>query len=133
MTEVVRSLIAKYRGSGQRGTGLLEVLLATAITGTIAVVFMMAVDGGMSRAADIEERLTADSLVRTQIEDIRSLPYDAGNSYPVTVSPPPGFSVIIDVVDASPIEYPGTLQEILVRVLVDGTSVVAVETVKVDR
>ena len=125
--------MARRPVSGQHGSGLLEVLLATAIMGTIAVVFLSAIDGGMSRAAHVEGRLTADSLVRTQIEDLKSLPYDAANYYPVTVSPPAGFSVTVDVVDASPVDYPSTLQEILVTVLRDGRPILAVETIKVAR
>ncbi len=133
MTDGIRSLITRYRLPGQRGSGLLEVLAATAIMGTIAVVFLTAIDGSVAHAALVEERLTADSLVRTQIEDIKSLPYDPGNYYPITVSPPAGFSVTIDVVDASPVAYPGTLQEMLVTVFRDGRLVLAVETIKVDR
>jgi len=133
MTEGIKSLIKRYRDSGQRGTGIIEALLATAITGTIAVVFLMAIDGGMSRADDIEDRLTADSLVSNQIEDIKSLPYNADDYYPVTASAPAGFSIGIDVIDASPETLPGTLQEILVTVYCDGLPIVSVETIKVDR
>lgn len=107
--------------------------MATAIMGTIAFVFLTAIDGGLSAAGGVEGRLTADSLVRTQIEDIKSLPYDVGNYYPVSVSLPVGFGVTIDVVDASPPAYPDTLQEILVTVLRDGRRILAVETIKVAR
>ena len=117
----------------ERGSSLIEILVALTIFGTISVVFLSAISSGLLSAGKVEERFTAENLVPTQIEDIKSLPYEATNYYPMTVSPPPGYTTLIDVTDEAPLEYPSTLQKVCVTISREGRTLFSLETYKVNR
>ena len=114
----------------RRGTSLLEVLLGLGIIGTIAVGFLTAISSGLSGAAVVKTVYTAEGLARTQMEDIKSLPYDDTGSYLLTGSTSGDFTVSITVTDVSPPEYPNTLQMITVAVSQGGQQLLAIENYK---
>jgi len=117
----------------QRGSSLLENLVALVIFGVIAVVFLNTIASTALGAATIEGKSTAEILARTQIEDIKSLPYDDSNDYAVTVLPPPGYTILVNVADVSPVEYPNTLQKITVTVNRGSRGLITLEIFKVNR
>ena len=71
--------------SGQKGTTLIEVLIAIALLGMIAVPFLTALSTSSRALIIADERTTAESLVRSEIEYVKSQDYcDASWSYNVT-------------------------------------------------
>lgn len=111
----------------------MEILIAMAILGAIGVVFLNAIISGSLGAAKIDERSTAESLARTQMAYIKSLPYDDSNYYPVTFSPPVGYTPLIEVTNQSPPEYPDTIQKVVVKIYRDERPILSVESFKVKR
>ncbi|MFC1872658.1 prepilin-type N-terminal cleavage/methylation domain-containing protein [Chloroflexota bacterium] len=117
----------------ERGSSLVEVLVALAIFAAIGVVFLNAIQSGLTNAGKIDERFIAENLIRTQIEDLKSLPYEVADYYPITVSPPLGYTTLIDVTDESPLDYPSTLQKVRISVSREDRVLVSLETYKVNR
>ena len=70
--------------SGQKGTTLIEVLIAIALLGLIAVPFLTALSTSSKGIIIADERTTAESLVRSEMEYVKNSPYNStGFSYEV--------------------------------------------------
>ena len=121
------------RVKGQRGLGLIEVLIAVAVLGVIGATFLPAISSGTLRSGQVKESYTAQILARTQMEDIKSLPYDDTGFYPVTVSLPGDFNITVTAIDESPPEFPDTLQKIKMTVSHGDRQVVLLESYKAKR
>jgi prepilin-type N-terminal cleavage/methylation domain-containing protein len=71
----------------KKGISLIEVLIALALLGVIAIAFIGAIYVGLGSVAIADERATAESLARTQIEHVKQQPYrDADPSDVATYS-----------------------------------------------
>ena len=71
----------------EKGFSLLEVMIAIALMGIIAVAFLGTLATASKALFIADERATAESLVRSQMEYIRTQPYSSGQwSYQVTYS-----------------------------------------------
>ena len=80
----MRRLITK-----QEGFTLIEVLVAIAILGIIGVGFLLAMAGAYKGNILADERATADSLARLEMEYVKTSPYiQAPWSYTIPGSPP---------------------------------------------
>jgi prepilin-type N-terminal cleavage/methylation domain-containing protein len=79
---------------GEKGFTLIEVVIAIAILGIIAAAFMAGL-AGASRALFIaDERATAESLARSQMEYIKSQPYSESGTYTrIDLSGFPGYDI----------------------------------------
>ena len=122
---------------GQKGIGLLEVLLAVAILGVIGVGFMQAL-ATTSEGADLhEKRVTASSLAQSQVEYIKASPYlpVSEGDYSVAVSSH-GYSIDIETVnidkDGLEVEVETGKQEVTVKVYHGEDFVLSMTTLKVD-
>lgn len=76
----------------EKGFSLLEVMLAIALLGVIIAALMSALSTGSIAVFVADERATAESLAKSQMEYIRNQNYDASNDPPayakLTVIPP---------------------------------------------
>ena len=108
----------------QKGQTLIEVLIAIAILGVVAVAFLTALTTASGSLIIADEHTTAESLARSQQEYVKSQDYDASNNPPqYSIDPsiiPDGYSVELDAIRLDP-EGDGTgdddgIQEITVKV-----------------
>jgi len=131
--------------SGQKGQTLIEVLIAIAILGMIAVPFLTALSTSSRGIIVADERTTAESLVRSEMEYVKNCDYNfTGFSYeiPPTANNTPwgglhalddyyadaGYSVNVTGV---PIDL--YIQNITVRVYHGNESVLTTSTYKIAR
>jgi len=114
--------------SGQKGTTLIEVLIAIALLGMIAVPFLTALSTSSRALIIADERTTAESLIRSEIEYVRSQEYNATGNYTdiADADIPVGFDVYL----ANVTELGLGLQEITVTVKRDGEVVLITSTYK---
>ena len=112
-----------------RGLTLVELVIAVALIGIIAVAFL----GGLSNAimslvvADV--RTTAESLARSEMEHVKSLPY--ASSYTTAITQDYLDAGYLSVIHVDPIE--DSLQKITVIVTHHGKEVLTLENYKAER
>lgn len=134
MKKGLKSLCPKliYRPGGQRGAGLVEVLVALLITGTAVVIFISSLYTGSRTVGIIYERTTAENLARSQLEYVKGQEYAAvPTTYEVLPSMPPDFTISAE---ASAIEERDeNIQKVTVTVYRNGETKLALEDFKVNR
>ncbi|MEE9583210.1 MAG: type II secretion system protein [Dehalococcoidales bacterium] len=133
----------------EKGFALVEVLVALALTGIIATAFLLAISTSSKAILVADERTTAESLARSQMEDIKNEPYidyssDPHGVYTTTVTPA-GYTISFAVVPFDPgtgnpyNEVGGIfvrddgIQKITVTVAHQGNDVITLEGYKVNR
>jgi len=116
----------------QEGFGLVEVLIATAITATAIVMFLGTISTGSGQVGFIYERITAENLARSQLEYTKSQPYmTAPASYTPITTLPLEFTV---TAEASAVTgRNNNIQKIIVTVYRNMEPVLVIEDFKVDR
>ncbi len=115
----------------EKGFTLIEVLVALGLLGVFAAVFLTGIATSSKAILIADERTTAESLARSQMEYVKELDYINGaTSYDPAQIPAEhvGFSATIDVV-----ELVAGLQEITVTIDYSGEVVITLEDYKVDR
>ena len=90
----------------EKGFTLIMVLVAIAILGLIAVIFAGGISTGAKGVFVSDERATAESLARSQMESIKNQSYiyysdDPHDTYEI-ISTPDGYSIDLDVVPFDP-------------------------------
>ena len=114
---------------GERGSGLVESLVAVAIAGTAVVAFVIALSTGSIAVGVSDQQAVAQSLTQSQLEYIGGQNY-ADTYHPFT-TPPEGYAISIEV---GPI--PGgctNIQKITITISREGEDILTVETYRVNR
>ena len=111
----------------QRGLGLVESLMAVAILGVAVVAFVMALSAGTVAVREGNQEVMVQSLARTQLEYIKSCPYDTTYSE-VELE---GYDISVEV-DSIPDTGPD-IQRITVTISRGGEDILTVEDYKVNR
>jgi len=91
----------------EKGFTLIEVVLALALLGVVATAFLSAMATGSLAIFIADERATAESLARTQMESVRNQDYidyseDPHAVYSNIISTPAGYSVDLSAVPFDP-------------------------------
>jgi len=113
------------------GWSLVESLVAVAILGTAVTAFILALSAGSIAVRDNDELLVAQKLVQSQLEYIKSQPYDLTGANYTSIEVPQSYSLSTEVGSV-----PGTdsdIQKITVIISHDGEELMSVEDYKVDR
>jgi len=118
----------KARIKDQRGLGLAESVVAVAIVGVAIVIFVTALSAGSIGVREGDQQVLAQSLARTQLEEIKAATYDT--SYPA-IDTPKGYTISIGITS---IPYTDTdIQKITVTIWQDINEILTVEDYKVNR
>jgi prepilin-type N-terminal cleavage/methylation domain-containing protein len=129
----------KYRPSvkkGKPGQTLMEMLIALAILGLVAVSFLSGVTNTSKGAFIADEQATAESLARSQMEWVKRLDYSYnGTSYPVGLIPPTRdyFNYTVNITSTALHNPDDGIQKIQISVLHSDKVVFKLEDNKVDR
>lgn len=118
----------KARVQDQRGLSLAEAVVAVAIVGVAVVEFVSALSAGSIAVREGDQEAIAQRLARTQLEYIKSCPYDTSYS---TIDEPEGYVIYVGV-NATP-DSDADIQKITVNISRDGEQILTVETYKVNR
>ena len=132
----------RFCGSGERGFTFIEVLAVLVILGTIAVGFLAALTAANNSTTISDERTTAESLARTEMEYVKdsiyvmaSWNYDLPAVHPswdVTHALPTGYTGYTVAVEAAPLRLVDDgIQSITVTVSFNSKALYTLEGYKV--
>jgi type II secretory pathway pseudopilin PulG len=112
----------------QRGLGLVESIVAVAILGSAVVTFISGLSAGIIAVREGDQEVVAQRLARTQLEYIKSCPYNTSYS---KVDEPEGYTISVEV--ASIPDTDTDIQKITVTISREGDNILTVEGYKVNR
>jgi len=128
--------VKKTFQGNSKGVSLIEALVALGLLGIIAVAFLVGMATASKAMIIADERATAESLARSQMEYVKNLDYDYNDlqSYEQVDEPSPTHpGYFISVVADSLHDTDKGIQMIKVTVSHGGEGVITLEDYKVDR
>jgi len=85
----------------QTGVGLVETLIAVAITAVAITALLGALSTGSLAVVRTDERVTAENVARAQMEHTKAQEYVAAPASYATISAPAGYSISADATSVS--------------------------------
>jgi len=121
----------KALAGDQRGFGLVESLAAVTVLGVAVVSLVVALSSGMVDVDEGAQEVNAQSLAESQLEYIKSYPYDPqATAYPL-VEAPEGYTIDVGVTSIP--DTDSDIQKITVTILRDDEELFRVDAYKVNR
>ena len=116
----------------EKGSGLVETLIALAIVATALTVFIAGVSAASLSVGTVDEQVDIESLARSQLEYTKGQDYiTAPSSYETITPPSPDYSI-----SAEAVPLPGAdsnIQIVTVTIYRDGQALLSIEDFKVNR
>lgn len=138
--------VRKICTGNSKGVSAIEVIIALAILGIVAVAFLGGLSTALNATSIADERSVAQSLAQSQMEYIKSCEYEAGASpsYEQTDVPSPdhaGYTISVDAppidpATGDPLANPGDdmgIQKITITIKHQGNEVLTLKGYKGDR
>ncbi len=119
----------------EKGFALIETLVALALLGVIAVVFLGGIGTATKATIIADEQTTAESLVRSEIEYVKNCTYQySATQYPVdpSINIPDGWSMPAPAVELVHATDDG-IQKVTITVERNGEQKFSAQIYKVDR
>ncbi len=127
MGKTLSQWLSRFKAlQAEKGLGLVEALISVAIMSTVITTLVAALSTGSIAVGEAAQEITAQSLARTQLEYIKSLPY---NSTYAKIAEPPGYTLTINVTTTW--DHDANIQKITVTVFRAGANILQVEGYKV--
>jgi hypothetical protein len=115
----------------ERGLGVVESLAAVAILAAAVIAFVVALSTGSIAVREVDQEVITQSLVRTQLEYIKSYPYVPGATTYPKVDAPEGYTISVKV--SSILDTNTDIQKITVTILREDVDILTVDDYKVNR
>ncbi|MCH8061727.1 MAG: prepilin-type N-terminal cleavage/methylation domain-containing protein [Chloroflexi bacterium] len=129
---ILENIGAKRLLSGQKGFGLIEVLIAVAILSIAATAFLGAISTSAIAINKQDRKITSEALAVSQINHTKSQAYQiAPASYPIIPSVPSNYAVTSNA--TAIVGKDGNIQLITVTVSRGGNTIYTLEDYKVNR
>lgn len=115
----------------QQGFMLVDTLLGLAIVGVFVTTLLSSISTGLIGLRTSEEAAMGESLVRSQLESLKSQTYLSGGGYSL-ISTPTGYSTVVAVESISGVD-PSDMQQVAVTVFHNSKVIRVIKNFKVNR
>jgi len=136
MERLRKKTILKFFTHNEEGIALIETLVSLAVLGAITTTFLSGLATASTVTLNIDERVTADNLARSQMESTKTAEYvyETASYAPAIIPVGPDYNDYSAVINAEPLNNPDDgIQKITVIIKKFTEEKVRLEGYKVDK